>query len=106
MAQGYSTDLDANWPLVIGVGLIVAVVFYALYIVEQQLTPISTTTGALSNFINGILNFFTPSSTNSTDPNDIGTSSPSGSVFSGISSWWNELTSGTYIPYGANDSDQ
>lgn len=46
---------EANWPLVVGVGVLAAVAFYILYIVNQQLTPVSTTTGALANLIQAIV---------------------------------------------------
>lgn len=46
---------EANWPLVVGVGVLAAVAFYILYIVNQQLTPVSTTTGALAGAVSSVL---------------------------------------------------
>lgn len=58
MAAEYraSADLGANWPLVVGVGILAAVLVYALFIVNEQLTPVSTATSGLAGLLGSIEN--------------------------------------------------
>jgi hypothetical protein len=43
----------ANWPLVVGVGILAAVVFYALYIVNEQLnTAVDPLIAQIQNLLN------------------------------------------------------
>jgi len=46
---------DANWPLVVGVGLIAAVLFYALYIVNNQLQGADQIIGGAGSDVQSIL---------------------------------------------------
>lgn len=50
MAQATEFGASANWPLVAGIGILGAVLIYALYLVNQQLNTVtSPASSALSS---------------------------------------------------------
>jgi len=59
---------EANWPLVIGIGILAAVVFYALYIVNNAATTVETPLGqilaAIAAPFQAITNLFTGNNNN------------------------------------------
>jgi hypothetical protein len=57
VAASYSAnaDLGANWPLVAGVGILAALLFYALYIVNGQLNQADNLVGGTASDVQKIL---------------------------------------------------
>jgi hypothetical protein len=45
---GLSENVNIDWPLVVGLGVVAAVIFYALYIVNGQLNALDTAASTLS----------------------------------------------------------
>ena len=80
-----SVNANINWPLVAGLGIAAAVLFYALHIVNNQLnqadallggaaqdvqsvvSPITAVTNFFSNAINGVSSWFSSGDTGSSD---------------------------------------
>ena len=65
---------EANWPLVVGVGILAAVVFYALYIINQAASGPETAINGVSGLVGSITGFFS-------------------NIFSGLTGWFNDNVS-------------
>lgn len=55
MAYEARADLAANWPLIAGIGILAAVLFYALYIVNGQLQQADNLIGGAGSDVQEIL---------------------------------------------------
>jgi hypothetical protein len=57
MAQGASFGAEINWPLVAGLGVAAAVLFYALYIANNQLQAADSAVASIGNIPSSIGNW-------------------------------------------------
>lgn len=58
-ALGVSENVNIDWPLVAGLGVVAAVVFYALYIVNGQLNALDSAATSLSQGISNAASVIT-----------------------------------------------